>query len=61
MVTVDKGWITLRGEVEWDYQRRSAEKAVRNLMGVVGVSNQITIKAPTVTPADLRAPASSMH
>lgn len=53
-VTVDKGWITLRGEVDWDYQRRSAEKAVRDLTGVVGVSNQITIKTPTVTPADLR-------
>jgi osmotically-inducible protein OsmY len=43
-LTVDKGWITLQGEVEWDYQRRSAENAVRSLMGVVGVSNDITLK-----------------
>lgn len=49
-VTVDKGWVTLRGEVDWDYQRRSAEKAVRPLMGVVGVSNEITIR-PRATPA----------
>ena len=47
---VEKGWVTLKGEVEWDYQRRNAEKATRNLMGVMGVSNAITLK-PAVTPA----------
>jgi osmotically-inducible protein OsmY len=53
-ITVDKGWITLQGEVEWDYQRRSVEKAIRPLMGVVGISNEIAIK-PKVTPTDLQA------
>lgn len=43
--TVDKGWITLRGEVEWDFQRRAAEKAVRPLTGVIGVSNEVTLRA----------------
>lgn len=43
-LTVDHGWITLRGEVEWDFQRRSAEKAIRALMGVVGISNEITLR-----------------
>ncbi|WOB10618.1 BON domain-containing protein [Piscinibacter gummiphilus] len=43
--TVDTGWVTLRGEVDWDYQRRAAEKAVRPLVGVVGVSNDITLRA----------------
>jgi osmotically-inducible protein OsmY len=43
-LTVDHGWITLRGEVEWDFQRRSAEKAIRPLMGVVGLSNEITLR-----------------
>lgn len=52
--TVEKGWITLRGEVEWDYQRRSAEAAVRALTGVVGVSNQITLK-PRVSPTNVKA------
>jgi osmotically-inducible protein OsmY len=52
--TVDEGWITLRGEVGWDYQRRGAEKAVRNLTGVIGIGNEITIKTPAATPADLR-------
>jgi osmotically-inducible protein OsmY len=44
-LTVDKGWVTLQGEVEWDYQRRSAERAVRPLMGVVGISNALALRA----------------
>ena len=46
-MTVEKGWITLKGEVDWDYQRQSAEKAVRPLTGVVGISNAITLKTVT--------------
>ena len=52
-VTVDKGWITLRGEVEWQFQRQEAERAVRRLFGVKGVSNLITVK-PAATPSDLK-------
>jgi len=51
-LTVDKGWITLQGEVDWDYQRRSAEKAVRPLFGVKGISNEITLK-PKTAPGDV--------
>jgi osmotically-inducible protein OsmY len=51
-VKVEKGWITLMGEVNWDYQRREAEKAVRSLSGVVGVSNTIALK-PVATPANV--------
>jgi len=43
-VTVDHGWVTLQGEVEWDYQRRAADKAVRCLLGVVGISNELTLR-----------------
>jgi len=49
-VTVSKGWITLRGDVEWEYQRRSAERAVRGLSGVRGVTNLISVR-PRVQPA----------
>jgi osmotically-inducible protein OsmY len=42
-VTVSKGWITMRGEVEWEFQRRSAERAVRRLSGVRGVTNVIAV------------------
>lgn len=51
-VIVEKGWITLKGEVDWEYQRHEAEKVVRSLIGIVGVSNAITLKA-SATPADV--------
>ena len=41
---VERGWVTLEGEVEWDFQRRSARRAVQNLTGVLGVTNLITLK-----------------
>ncbi len=53
-VQVQKGWITLSGEVDWQYQKEAAGDAVRNLMGVRAVSNMITIK-PTVQPVDVKA------
>ena len=40
-VKVDKGWVKLTGDVYGDFQRRAAERAVRNLPGVRGVSNLI--------------------
>jgi osmotically-inducible protein OsmY len=43
-VKVEKGWVTLTGETDWDYQRHNAELAVRPLTGVVGVLNNITLK-----------------
>lgn len=49
---VEKGWLTLQGEVEWGYQRSAAEGAVRDLMGVTGVSNLVKVK-PKVSPADV--------
>jgi len=52
-VTVSGGWITLEGDVEWQYQRQAAEAAVRNLLGVKGVINLITIK-PRVSPSEIR-------
>ena len=47
-VAVEKGWVTLSGELDWQYQRQAAASAVQFLMGVTGVSNQIIIK-PSVT------------
>lgn len=52
-VTVKTAWVTLEGTVEWNYQRESAEKAVRQVRGVKGVSNLITLK-PTVAPGDIK-------
>ena len=44
-VLVEKGWVTLSGMVNHEFQRQIASSAVRHLMGVTGVSNQITIKS----------------
>src|SRR3979411_2611835 len=48
-VKVSKGWITLEGTVEWQYQRVAAEKAVRNLIGVKGVVNLVDVKPQAST------------
>ena len=52
-VVVDKGWVTLEGQVEWHYQRQEAERAVRRIKGVRGVVNAISI-APHATPNEVR-------
>ena len=52
-VTVQKGWVTLNGEVNWGYQRQEAENAVRKLSGVTGVTNAIKIKT-TVKATDVK-------
>jgi osmotically-inducible protein OsmY len=50
---VKGGWVTLEGEVEWNYQRERAEAAVRWLKGVKGVSNLIKLK-PRVSPTQVK-------
>ena len=44
-IKVEKGYATLTGEVKWYFEKEAAERAVRPLMGITGVSNQITIKS----------------
>jgi osmotically-inducible protein OsmY len=51
---VENGWVTLDGEVEYDYQRREVERMVRQIRGVTGVLNHITVNPP-VTPARVHA------
>lgn len=43
-IEVENGWLTLSGEVDWDFQRQAVYKAVRPLIGVVGISNEIRIR-----------------
>ena len=42
-ISVDRAWITLRGVVEWDFERNAAKDVVSPLMGVRGVTNEITL------------------
>lgn len=52
-VTVEGGWVTLEGEVEWQYQKSAAENSIRYLTGVKGVTNNINIR-PTVRAPDVK-------
>ncbi len=53
-VTVRSGWVTLEGSVDWQYQRRAAERAMRSLTGVRGVTNLITVSPQEPQPQELR-------
>jgi len=52
-VTVEKAFLTLEGEVDWQFQKSAADEAVRHLTGVKGVTNLITVK-PKVAPIDVK-------
>ena len=52
-VVVKDGWLTLEGQVEWHYQRQSAESAVRRVKGVRGVSNLVLVK-PSASPWEVK-------
>jgi osmotically-inducible protein OsmY len=52
-VKVQKGWITLTGEVDWHYQKEAAADDVRRLLGVVGLSDQTTVR-PSLNESNIR-------
>ncbi len=53
-VTVSKGWVTLKGEVDYGFQKREAERVVQRIAGVKGVTNLILVKPQLLSPADLK-------
>jgi osmotically-inducible protein OsmY len=53
-VVVEKGWVTLGGELDWNYQRRAVERVIRPLKGVKGIIDNIELKASPIT-TDLSA------
>ena len=46
-VKVENGWITLEGQLQWNYERKATNDAVKNLLGVKGVTNNISLKSET--------------
>ncbi len=52
-VDVEDGWVTLKGTVDWDYQRRAAEGSIRSLAGVRGITNGIVV-TPRVSVSDVK-------
>jgi osmotically-inducible protein OsmY len=53
-VAVSGGWVTLNGTLDWQYQKDAADRTVRNLTGVRGVTNDITVK-PRVSTTDVES------
>lgn len=53
-ITVSDGWLTLNGTLDWQYQKEAAALAVRDLMGVKGITNSIRVK-PHVQAGDVKA------
>jgi VCBS repeat-containing protein len=53
-VAVSNGWLTLNGSLDWQYQKEAAARAVRDLVGVKGVTNSITVRSH-VQPGDVKA------
>ena len=51
-VVVEKGWVTLSGELEWHFQRRVVERLIRPLKGVIGITDDIRLKG-SVVPVNL--------
>jgi osmotically-inducible protein OsmY len=52
-ITVSKGFVTLKGDVEWQHQKEDPERIIRSLAGVRGVNNLIVVR-PSPTPSDLK-------
>lgn len=52
-VIVENGWVSLEGQVDWQYQKEIVERAVRKLSGVVGVDNRLTLR-PRVDVVDIQ-------
>jgi osmotically-inducible protein OsmY len=53
-IVAKDGWLTLEGDVEWEYQRRRAEEAVRRVAGIKGISNLIAVR-PKVEPFEIKS------
>src|SRR5467141_3694696 len=52
-VTVKNGWVTLEGNVDWQYEKTLAESSVKKLKGVMGITNNIEVK-PQVSPQEIK-------
>jgi osmotically-inducible protein OsmY len=54
-LVVEKGWVTLSGELDWNFQRRAVERVIRPLKGVKGIIDNIELKAlPVATDLSMR-------
>jgi osmotically-inducible protein OsmY len=52
-LAVRHGWITLEGNLDWQYQKNLADSSIKQLKGVIGITNNIQVK-PKVTPSEVK-------
>jgi osmotically-inducible protein OsmY len=60
-VKVEKGWVTLTGELDWQYQKNAVAELIRNLSGVVGESNHIRIRPHLESQDVVQSLAKAFH
>jgi osmotically-inducible protein OsmY len=60
-VTVENGWVTLEGELPWNYQKEAAKNVINFLVGVKGVTNNITIKSENTNAIEKKAVENAIH
>lgn len=53
-VTVENGWVELAGEVEWSFQKSAAQNCIKDLLGLKGITNNITLKAKKVEAGSIK-------
>lgn len=53
-IKVDNGWVTLEGEADWEYQRAAVKSSIEDLVGVVGISNNITLKSRAIDVKEIK-------
>jgi osmotically-inducible protein OsmY len=53
-IKVENGWVYLRGKVNWEFERRTAEHACKNIRGVRGITNNIEIVPLKISPGNLK-------
>lgn len=60
-IKVENGWITLEGELRWNYQKEAAKKAIKDLTDVMGVTNNIKIKPDSTDDIERKSIESALE
>jgi osmotically-inducible protein OsmY len=60
-VTVEKGWVTLEGELLWNFQKLAAVAAIKHLPGLTGISNKLTVKSNQFDEIEVKGIEAALH
>jgi osmotically-inducible protein OsmY len=53
-IKVDNGWVFLEGNVQWDFEKKAAEDAIKHLVGIRGITNRINVKPESLDPVTIK-------